>query len=224
MPQLKFFLEKQLINFNVPICPFHSTKFLKNSYGRSKVTRISHFGHKMAHLIWTNFFRQKPLLISSTYWPFSLCKTQKNFLQQIQSYENVPFLGSKWSICPKQIFFLEKIINVIFIYLLALFIVQNLKKILTADPELWRCVIFGPKMAHLPNWGFFAANIHACLHAKNETEPSLQPIDTEIVNGIPYDIMLDHPTLGLAMSVWRDGQNEFLMSELLTITLHHSIM
>ena len=66
--------------------------------------------------------------------------------------------------------------------------------------------------------------IHACLHAKNETEPSLQPIDTEIVNGIPCDIMLDHPTLGLAMSVWRDGQNEFLMSELLTITLHHSIM
>ena len=159
MPQLKFFLEKQLINFNVPICPFHSTKFLKNSYGRSKVTRISHFGHKMAHLIWTNFFRQKPLLISSTYWPFSLCKTQKNFLQQIQSYENVPFLGSKWSICPKQIFFLEKIINVIFIYLLALFIVQNLKKILTADPELWRCVIFGPKMAHFPNWGFFAENM-----------------------------------------------------------------
>ena len=31
---------------------------------------------------------------------------------------------------------LEEIINIIFIYLLALFIMQNLKKILSADPEL----------------------------------------------------------------------------------------
>ena len=30
----------------------------------------------------------------------------KKFLQQIQSYEDAPFLGPKWSICPKQ-FFLE---------------------------------------------------------------------------------------------------------------------
>ena len=31
----------------------------------------------------------------------------KKFLQQTQSYEDVPFLGPKWSICPKQKFFLE---------------------------------------------------------------------------------------------------------------------
>ena len=37
---------------------------------------------------------------------------------------------------------------IIFIYLLALFIAQNLKKILTGDPELWGCTIFGPKMVH----------------------------------------------------------------------------
>ena len=41
-------------------------------------------------------------------------------------------------------------INIIFIYLLALFIVQSFKKILTADAELWRCAIFGPKISHLP--------------------------------------------------------------------------
>ena len=73
----------------------------------------------------------------------------KKFLQQIQSYEDAPFLGPKWSICPKQIFF-WKIINIILIYLLAPFIVQNFKKILPADPELWGCAIFGPKMAHFP--------------------------------------------------------------------------
>ena len=36
------------------------------------------------------------------------------FLQQIQSYEDVPFLGSKWSICPKQKIF-GKIFDIIFI-------------------------------------------------------------------------------------------------------------
>ena len=29
------------------------------------------------------------------------------------------------------------------------FIVQNFKKILRADPKLWRCAIFAPRMAHL---------------------------------------------------------------------------
>ena len=40
----------------------------------------------------------------------------KKFLQWIQSYEDVPFLGPKWSICPR--FFFLKIINITFIYLL----------------------------------------------------------------------------------------------------------
>ena len=39
-------------------------------------------------------------------------------------------------------------------YLLAPFILQNFKKILRADPELWRCAIFGPKMTHL-SWRIF---------------------------------------------------------------------
>ena len=46
-------------------------------------------------------------------------------------------------------FFLVKTINITFIYLLVLFIVQNLKKTLGADPELWGCTIFWPKMIHL---------------------------------------------------------------------------
>ena len=51
--------------------------------------------------------------------------------------------------------FFGKIINITLIYLLAPFIVQNFKKILPADPELWGCAIFGPKMAHFPKWEFF---------------------------------------------------------------------
>ena len=48
----------------------------------------------------------KKLLISfpSTYWPLSLCKISKKFLQQIQSYDDVPFLGPKWPIYPNENF------------------------------------------------------------------------------------------------------------------------
>ena len=174
-----------------------------------------------------NFFLEKQLIkFSCTYWPLSFCKILKKFLGLIQSYEDVPFSGPKWPICHEQNFFgtnhyyyfhlpigpfhcakfkkiltadpelwgcaifgpkmvhlpqtnfFWKIINIILIYLLAPFIVQNLKKILPADPELWGCSIFGPKMAHFPKWEFFSENllmslvsfIHAYLHAKNQSQ------------------------------------------------------
>ena len=49
------------------------------------------------------------------------------------------------SFAPK-FFFWKKIINIIFIYLLASFILQNLKKILKANPDLWGCSTFGSKI------------------------------------------------------------------------------
>ena len=45
--------------------------------------------------------------------------------------------------------------NVTLTYLMTIFIVQNLEKVLTADPELWQCTIFGPNMDHLPLTNFF---------------------------------------------------------------------
>ena len=50
---------------------------------------------------------------------------------------------------PQTIFF-RKTIIIIPIYLLAPFNLQNLKEILPVDPELRRCEIFGPKIAHFP--------------------------------------------------------------------------
>ena len=46
--------------------------------------------------------------------------------------------------------FFRKTSNMISMYLLIHFIVQNFKKILRLDPNLWACTIFRPKMAHLP--------------------------------------------------------------------------
>ena len=56
--------------------------------------------------------------------------------------QNGPFFLNK--------FFLVQTIIITFIYLLALFILQNFKKLVTADPELQECTIFESKMVHLP--------------------------------------------------------------------------
>ena len=102
-----------------------------------------------------NFFLEKQLIkFSCTYWPLSFCKILKKFLGPIQSYEDVPFSGPKWPICQEQNSLIQNII-ITFIYLLALFIVQNLRKNIRANPELWGCIIFGPKIVHLPQTNFF---------------------------------------------------------------------
>ena len=132
----------------------------------------------MAHLSWTKFFWHKPLLLlSSTYWPFSLCKILKNSYNG-SSYEDVPIFGTKWSICPKQIFF-WKIINIILNYPLASFIVRNLKTILPADPELWGAQFLSPKWAFLQSENFIrkpVSFIQAYLHPKNRSQMLISEI------------------------------------------------
>ena len=95
-----------------------------------------------------NFFLKKIISFSSTYWPLSFCKILKKFLEPIQSYEDVPFSGPKWPICPEQNFFGT---NHYYYFHLPIgpFHCAKFKKILTADPELWGCTIFEPKMVHL---------------------------------------------------------------------------
>ena len=66
----------------------------------------------------------------------------------------------------------------------------------------------------------YETNLLAKIHTDLETEPSLQPIEGEIINGIPGDNA--RPNVR-ARGVWRDGQNAFLIFRLLTLTLHHII-
>ena len=89
-----------------------------------------------------NFFLEKQLIkFSCTYWPLSFCKILKKFLGLIQSYEDVPFSGPKWPICPEQIFFGT---NHYYYFHLPIgpFYCANFFKILTVNPELWGCPIF----------------------------------------------------------------------------------
>ena len=63
----------------------------------------------------------------------------------IQSYEDVSFSGPKYPIYPQQSFLAQAII-ITFIYLLALFIVQNLKKFLQRIQSYGDAPLLGPKI------------------------------------------------------------------------------
>ena len=86
--------------------------------------RMCHLWAQNDPFVLSNIFLVKPLiLLSSTYWSFSLCKIFKKFLEWIQSYEYAAFLGQKQSVFPKLELFLKKLL-ILFAYLLFPFIVQ----------------------------------------------------------------------------------------------------
>ena len=108
--------------------------------------RMCHFRAQNSPFVLNKFFLVQTIIITFIYLlALFIVQNLKKFLQQIQSYEDAPFLGPKWSSCPKQKFF-WKIINIILIYLLAPFIVQTFNKILPVDSELQGWAILGPKM------------------------------------------------------------------------------
>ena len=74
----------------------------------------------------------------------------------------MPFSGPKWPICHEQNLFGT---NHHYYFHLPIdpFHCAKFKKILTADPELWGCTIFGPKMVHLPQIIFFGKIIKIIL-------------------------------------------------------------
>ena len=96
-----------------PISPFHSVKFRRNPYSQSRVMKIWHFQAQTIcpeqKILNTNHYYYFHLLVSHFHCAKikNLCK---NFPPQIQSYEDAPFLGPKWSICLKQIFFWIKLL------------------------------------------------------------------------------------------------------------------
>ena len=104
-------------------------------------------------------------------------------LELIQSYHHRPFLGTKRPICPEQ-FFLAQIIIITFIYLLALFILQNLQKALTAAPKLWGCPILRPKWSNCHKKFFgkllisFSSNYHISLLLCKISKKTFQQIQS----------------------------------------------
>ena len=120
------------------LASFFLHKFLKilRTDPECHFRRMCHLQAQNGPFAMTKVFLVQTIIITFIYLlALFIVQNLKKFLLQIQSYEDVPFLDPKWSICPKQIF-LWKVIEIILIYLLAPFIGQNFKKILPADPEL----------------------------------------------------------------------------------------
>ena len=110
------------------------------------------------------FFLKKKQLISfhALLGPVCCAKLIKKTCKLIQSYEDaIPFLGQNDQIAVNMIFF-WKTIDIIFMSLLAPFIVQSYKTILTVDTEFWgrmrnSGVLNGP---FVPNNSFFGKAIN----------------------------------------------------------------
>ena len=81
---------------------------------------------------------------------FNCAKSKNNFYSRYRVTTRRHFWTQYGSLAPNNFFFWKFLI--ILIYLLAPFIVWNLKKLLPSDPELWGCGILGPKMTHFPKW------------------------------------------------------------------------
>ena len=108
LPQTFFFFWKKIINviFIYLLAPFILQNFEKILTANPDLRGCSTFGPKIPQFVLNKICWYKLLLLlSSTYWPFSLGKILKIFLQLVKSYEDAPFLGPKWTTCPK--FFLE---------------------------------------------------------------------------------------------------------------------
>ena len=156
LPQMNFFLEKQLIKFSctyypLSFCKFFSKKFSADSelWGKAPFS-----GPKWPICPEQNFFGPNQCYYFHLSIGLFHCAKFKKILTADSELWRSPFLGPKWSICPKQFCF-WKLFYLKIIYLLAPFIVQNLKKILPVDPELWAGAIFGSKMVHFPKWEVF---------------------------------------------------------------------
>ena len=174
---MNFFPEKHLINFSWTFWPLLFCKILKKFLGLIQHYEDVPFWGQKWLICHEQIFLVQTLIIAFIHLLayFIMPNQKKTNLQQTHSYEDAAFLGPKWSNCPKQIFFWKNV-KIILIYLLAPFIVQNVKKVLPADPELWGCALFGPKMAYFPKWQFSfrkpvnVSFIHAYLHAKNQSQ------------------------------------------------------
>ena len=90
-----------------------------------------------------------------TLWPLGLCKIVKQSVQQNQSCEDASFWVLNDPLVLKKNFF-GKVINMIFMYLSAPFIVQNLKKKILRAIRNYEDVPFSrPKWPIFPEQNFF---------------------------------------------------------------------
>ena len=121
LSQMNFFLEKQLIKLSCTYFPLsfckNLNKFLEPIQNYEDV-KNDYEDVQNDTFVLNNFFLVQTIIITFIYLlAFSIVQNFKKFLQRIKSYEDVPFLGPH--LPQTNIFW--KIINIVVLYLLALF-------------------------------------------------------------------------------------------------------
>ena len=136
---------------------------------------MCHFQDQNGPSVMNNFLGVQNIIITFIYLlALFIVLNFKKIWQRIQSYENAPFLGPKWSICPN---FFWKIIDIVPIYLSAPFIVQNFKKFYQRIQSYEDSQFLGQN-GPFPQMRILSENLltslvsfmHAYLHAKNQRQ------------------------------------------------------
>ena len=101
-PQMNFFSKKATNKiFIYLLAPFILQNFKKKF-------RMCHFRDQNSPFVMNKIFLVQTIIVTFIcLLALFIVQNFKKFLQQTQSYEDAPFLGPKWSIYPKQNFFLE---------------------------------------------------------------------------------------------------------------------
>ena len=159
------------------LAPFILQNFKKILRADPELWGCAIFGPKMAHLSWTKFFWYKPLLLlSSTYWPFSLCKILKNSYSGSRVMKMCHFGAQNGPFAPNA-FFGKFLISFSSAYL-PFSLCKILKKFFQRFQSYEDAQFLDPKWPISPNDNFFSENllisivsfIHGYLHAKNQSQ------------------------------------------------------
>ena len=173
---MKFFLEKQLIKFSCSYQPVSFCKIKKKLLELISVMRMRHSQPQNGSFILNKIFLVQTIIITFIYLlVLFIVQNLKKFLQRIQSYEDVPFLVPKWSICPN--FFLEKKLISFSSTYWPLSLCKTLKIFYTGS-RVMRMYHFGTQNGPLARMRIFSENmliglvpfIHAYLNAKNQSQ------------------------------------------------------
>ena len=130
---------------------------------------MCHFRAQNGPFVLNKIFLVQTIIITFIYLlTLFIVQNLKKFLQWIQSCEDAPFLGPKWSICPKQIFFGKLLILFSSTYQ-PLSLCKILKKFFQRIQSYEDVQFLGPKWPISPNENFFRKPVnepcffHSCL-------------------------------------------------------------
>ena len=137
---------------------------------------MCHFRAQDGPFVLNKIFLEQTIIITFIYLlALFTVENLRKFLQQIQSYEDAPFLTPKWFICPFVKFFWKTIYSHLFI---SHFHCVKVLKNSSSGPSVMRMYNFWAQNGPFPQIRIFSENllmslvsfIHAYLHAKNQIQ------------------------------------------------------